>query len=99
MFYYTLFLFVAFGSKLLLALVMIYLLLPTERSCDECDGETLLIRPEGGARLLGWLTRGRIQRRWCPRCSWYGLARVSRPFTLPRSAGRRAGAPPRNRTP
>jgi hypothetical protein len=75
LFYYTLFLFIAFGSKLLLALVMIYLLLPSERSCNSCDGETLMIHPTGTGGLLARLSRGRIQQRWCPRCEWYGLSR------------------------
>ena len=73
--YYVFFLFVAFISKLLLALVMIYLLLPADRRCDDCDEETLLIEPGPGVRLISWLAFGSVQRRWCPRCNWYGLAR------------------------
>lgn len=75
MIYYILFLFIAFGSKLLLALLMIYMLLPSVRSCNSCDGETLLIRPTGSRRVLYALTLGRVQRRWCPRCGWDGFAR------------------------
>jgi hypothetical protein len=26
-------------------------------------------------RLLSWLSRGAVQRRWCPRCGWEGLTR------------------------
>ena len=47
MWYYLLFLFVTVGAKLVLALAMIYYLLPNERTCAECDGETLLL---GGNR-------------------------------------------------
>jgi hypothetical protein len=93
--YYTFFFFVALGSKLCLALVMIYLLLPTDRRCNQCDEETLLIRMTGTARLLSRLTGGRLQRRWCPRCGWFGLARPAR-------ATGGAGAelsPPARRTP
>jgi hypothetical protein len=55
---------------------MIYMLLPSERSCNSCDGETLLIRPSGFAGGLARLTRGRLQQRWCPRCEWYGFSRL-----------------------
>jgi hypothetical protein len=73
--YYLLFFFVTVGAKLLLAVVMIYFLLPAERLCTGCDGETLLV---GGGRLGRTGTRlffGRIQRRWCPRCGWEGFSR------------------------
>jgi hypothetical protein len=79
LFYYTLFLFVAFGSKLLLALAMIYMLLPSERSCNSCNEDTLLIRPGRSGKIFSRLTFGRVQRRWCPRCGWDGLARRVRP--------------------
>jgi hypothetical protein len=75
LFYYTLFLFIAFGSKLMLALAMIYMLLPSERSCNSCDEDTLLIRPDRSGQIFSRLTFGRVQRRWCPRCGWDGLAR------------------------
>jgi hypothetical protein len=79
MLYWLLFFFVAVGAKLLLALVTIYLLLPSERSCNQCDGETLLLRMGRGGRLLARVFLGRLQRRWCPGCGWEGLAR-GRPF-------------------
>jgi hypothetical protein len=78
MVYYLLFFFLAVGAKLLLALVMIYLLLPAERSCNSCDGETLLMQMGRSNRLLSWLCRGRLQRRWCPACGWEGYARPVR---------------------
>jgi len=87
LFYYTLFLFIAFGSKLLLALAMIYMLLPADRVCNSCDEDTLLIRPDRGGQIFSRLTFGRVQRRWCPRCGWDGLARRVQP---PRAQQRRA---------
>lgn len=77
--YYSLFLFVAFGVKLLLAAATIYLLFPADRRCSACDTETLLLRPTGPARGLARLSGGRLQRRWCPACGWEGWARGSRP--------------------
>ena len=74
-YYWLLFIFLAFISKAILAFVMIYLLLPTERSCSQCDEETLLVRTNRVARLGLALSLGRIQWRWCPRCGWEGLAR------------------------
>ena len=78
MLYYALFLFVAFGAKLVLALVMIYLLLPDDACCSECDGETLQLRMGPVGRLTSWLLFRQLQRRWCPRCGWEGLSRPPR---------------------
>lgn len=73
--YYLLFFFVTVGAKLLLALVMIYFLLPRERSCTQCDGETLLMGAGRAGRVGTRLFLGRVQWRWCPRCGWEGMAR------------------------
>jgi hypothetical protein len=74
-YHWVLFIFVAFVAKVLLAFAMIYILLPNERSCAQCDGETLLIRGNRLSRIGSALTLGRVQWRWCPRCEWEGLAR------------------------
>jgi hypothetical protein len=84
-FYWLLFFFAAFISKVLLAFVMIFLLLPTDRRCSQCDEDTLLMRTNRIGRIGFALSLGRVQWRWCPRCGWEGLAR-------------RAGAPPRPRS-
>jgi len=73
--YWLLYFFVAFGAKLLLAFVMIYLLLPNDRQCTQCDEETLLIQTNRAGRIGFALSLGRIQWRWCPRCGEEGLAR------------------------
>jgi hypothetical protein len=77
--HYLLFFFFAVGAKLLLALVMIYLLLPSDRRCSQCDGETLLMQ----AAWLGALSLGRVQRRWCPRCAMETFARRGEDTTAP----------------
>lgn len=74
-YYYLLFFFVTVGAKLVLALAMIYFLLPSERTCSECDGETLLLGGSRGARFRTRLFFGRVQWRWCPRCGWEGMSR------------------------
>jgi len=89
LFYYTLFLFIAFGSKLLLALLMIYMLLSTETSCNSCNEETLLIQPTGVGRVFTRLSGGRVQRRWCPRCNWFGFARRIAPASRQMAIGSR----------
>lgn len=71
------FIFVAFVSKLLLAVAMCYLIFPAERTCDACNGETLAVRMGPGGRVLSRLLLGRLQRRWCPRCGWQGYTRTS----------------------
>jgi len=65
----------AAAPKALLAFAMIYLIFPADRVCSECDGETLAIRMGPAGRLLSWMSRGAVQRRWCPRCGWEGLTR------------------------
>lgn len=75
LFYWLLFFFLAMGAKVLLALVMIYLLLPADRLCNHCDEETLLIQPNRFGRIAMTLSLSRLEWRWCPRCHWEGLAR------------------------
>lgn len=82
---YLLFFFVVFGSKVLLAAITIFLLLPSDRRCNRCEADTILIRMSAPGRALARLLGGRIQRRWCPGCGWGGLARVD-------SRGRRDAA-------
>jgi hypothetical protein len=75
---WLLFFFLAFGSKVVLAVAMIYLMLDSDRACPSCDNETMAIRLEGWKRSLGFLTRGYVEHRWCPRCQWDGLTRTGR---------------------
>src|SRR5690606_13161855 len=68
LYYYLIFFFVTVGAKLALALVMIYLLLPPNQRCGECEGETLLMEGHALVKLVTRWSPGRLQRRWCPRC-------------------------------
>ena len=82
--YWLLFFFITVGAKFVLALLMIYLLLPSDRHCGECEeGETLLLE---GSRVVRIVTRafpGRLERRWCPRCGREGFARPVLRRTVP----------------
>jgi len=78
MLHWYLFFFIAVGAKLILAAAMIYLLLPTDRRCSQCDEETILIRPHGIGRVGSWLSLGWVQWRWWPRCGWEGMTRRRR---------------------
>ena len=75
LFEWLLFIFVAIGAKFGLALLTIYLLLPADRRCSQCDGETLLIRPGRLGRLGAAASFGLLRWRWCPRCEWEGMSR------------------------
>jgi hypothetical protein len=69
----SLFFFVLLGSKMLLAAVAVYMLLPQEPQCVICDAEMLPIEaPPAAARLLILF---RLQRRWCMECRRETLAR------------------------
>jgi hypothetical protein len=92
MLYYLLFSFLAVGAKLLLALAMIFWLLPGDRNCNQCDNETLLLQMSRGHRWMSRLCVGRLQRRWCPRCGWEGYARAISLGSL-RPASLRSRAP------
>jgi hypothetical protein len=87
-YYWLLFYFIAFISKALLAFVMIYLLLPDDGLCGECEEPTLLIRPNRFGRIAFALSLGKIQWRWCPRCGRESLARHTKPASRPRSPAR-----------
>jgi hypothetical protein len=95
LYYWLLFFFVAFGAKVLLAFVMIYLLLPVDRRCGRCDEETLLIRVNRAGRIGFLMAFRHVEWRWCPQCGWEGLARRSRLPLEP--VVRRAGSPISNR--
>jgi hypothetical protein len=86
------FFFVAFGSKVILATAMIYLILEEERGCPSCDAETALLRMGLPGRLLSLCSGGRVQKRWCPQCGWEGLTRSG---TLNQPVSRQRGAIPR----
>lgn len=76
----VLFFFVLLGSKLVLGLIAVYLLLPRDMRCLLCDAEMLPIEhPRGTHRLLRLL---RLQRRWCMECRAETLARCV-PSRLP----------------
>lgn len=78
MLFWISFFFVAFGAKVVLALATIYLILPAERSCVQCDADTIPVRMGPAGRLLAWAMRGTVERRWCPRCEWEGMTRAPR---------------------
>ena len=74
------FAFATLGSKLLLGLWCVWVLLPAERECARCDGETTQIEARRGLRALyRWC---RIQDRWCPNCGESFLARGAKPPLL-----------------
>jgi hypothetical protein len=81
------------GTKVVLALWIIYYLFPSDSSCPDCDGETLPIQMraarDGAWRLVGAaLFLGKVRLRWCPSCEWEGFARpVRRTLPVPSLSG------------
>lgn len=70
---FGLFFFVLLGSKILLGVIAVYLLIPRDAVCTLCDAELLpLQHPRGTIRLLRLL---RLQRRWCMECRRESLTR------------------------
>lgn len=67
---------VTLGVKVLLGLVLIYNLFPSDGPCAACDGETVPLQNGKGLRALGRACR--IERRWCLRCGATMLARKAR---------------------
>jgi hypothetical protein len=73
---HTLFVFAVLGTKVILALWVIYYLFPSGKACPECDAETYSIERSASRRFWGAvLFLGRVRLRWCPECSWEGWAR------------------------
>ena len=69
----ALFWFVLLGSKLLLGGVVLYMLLPRDRTCAVCDAELIpLTAPLGVARVMKVF---RLQRLWCVECDRQSLGR------------------------
>lgn len=69
--------FFAIGVKVVLALAVLYALLPARSTCAACDGETVALRSPRGAR---WFYRAaRLQQRWCPACGLSQHARDTGP--------------------
>lgn len=69
----SLFFFVLLGSKLVMGIVAIYMLLPDDANCAICDAETLALEhPRGTRRLMSLL---RLQRRWCIECRSESITR------------------------
>jgi hypothetical protein len=70
---FSLFFFVLLGSKILLGVIAVYLLIPRDAVCTLCDAELLPIEhPRGTGRLLRLL---HLQRRWCMECRRESLTR------------------------
>jgi hypothetical protein len=65
--------FVLLGSKILLAVIAVYMLIPRDAACTLCDAQLLpLQHARGTDRLLRLL---RLQRRWCMECRRESLTR------------------------
>ena len=81
----ALFWFVLLGSKLVLGVVVLHMLLPRDRACAVCDAELIpLTPPRGGARVMRLL---RLQRLWCVECDRQSLGRMrSRSGVMSRAA-------------
>lgn len=84
---------VTLGVKLLLGSALIYYLLPADRRCSACDGDTLPLMAPRGLGRLGRVTR--VERRLCLSCGATMVAR-RQPHALPRR--RPAGEPRVERT-
>jgi hypothetical protein len=84
---HTIFVLAVLGTKVILALWVIYYLFPSSGTCPECDGETYPIQRSTSRRVWGVvLFLGKVRLRWCPECSWEGWARhSSAPASLPRA--------------
>ncbi len=74
-----------------LSLAMGYRGLPHGRACPLCGGETLRLQSRW-LRFIRLAGGQRLHSRWCPRCSWEGVARV-REARAERVAARSMAAP------
>lgn len=86
------------GSKLVLAGIVIYAILPAHEECSACNGETVPIRFDRGLDLPArWV---HLQRRWCTRCGELMLRRGVRPIRVRvRPAPTNPASPPSERVP
>jgi hypothetical protein len=73
--------FVLLGSKILLGMIAVYLLIPRDPACALCDAETLPLQHRRGTVTI--LRLFRLQRRWCMECERESLARRRQPSAVP----------------
>jgi hypothetical protein len=80
---FTIYLLIVVALPLALGVAVSYRSLCRSRHCPLCGNETVPVSSRAGriARKL-WF-RHSIQRRWCVRCGWEGLARLARAATHP----------------
>ena len=65
--------FVLFGTKVILGVIVIWWLIPSDASCLSCDAPVLPLEPwPGSARLLRAFG---LARRWCMECGRESLGR------------------------
>lgn len=70
---FALFFFVLLGSKILLGVIAVWMLIPRDATCTVCDAETLPLEHRRGTVFL--LRMCRLQRRWCMECRRESLSR------------------------
>jgi hypothetical protein len=88
LFIHVVFVFAVLGTKLIIALWVIYYLFPDTRTCPECAEQTIPLQMDWLERFCGSLLfLGKVRRRWCPECAWEGFARRCR---TPMQVGARA---------
>lgn len=75
-----LFAFATFGSKLLLALAIVWVLVPEAGECPRCDCDSSRI--EVPTMLRAFAQAARLQWRWCPGCDDSFIARGPRSARL-----------------
>jgi hypothetical protein len=79
--------FVLLGSKFLMGMAAVYLLLPEDPRCNLCDAELLMLATPSG--VTGMFRLLRLERRWCMECRRESLCR--REERLGPARGRAAG--------
>lgn len=88
------YLLLVFLVPVVLSAVVSYRALPRTADCPLCAGDTLVVRRPWFRLLSRVLPRARLQRRWCMKCGWEGLARAApRPAPAPVEAATRAEPP------
>jgi len=69
----ALFWFVLLGSKIVMGMIVVYMLVPRDTSCTLCDAELVPLEHARGSRRVLKLLR--LQRRWCMECGRESLTR------------------------
>ena len=80
---FAIYLVLVIALPVMLSAAIGYRSLPRGHACPNCTQETLAVLSRGIRLVKRLYPQFRLQRRWCPTCTWDGWARALEPLPAP----------------